>query len=1321
MSIELSGPQGFEYQYLITLEMAMHFLKYDNLSVYVENNGFEDAQFSYSKKGRSYNIDLQVKHKAEEISFKEFCSWLVHFKARSSDEFILERIQQSEDNYLFIITNTRCTDAVSKFLCREDTWETSNLTLSNEYLCELKRTILEGANKEQGIAERRYIYLKDYFSTITNAELRQTLKRVKVVEYKKSDDVIESIYRILKTQYYVPESECSNILSKLLEHIRTGRDKGENIISDIKKLVELNNCKRILPYDEKYCERKEFNILCQCLEDNHILLLTGIPFSGKTYLAKALAQKFQDRGYYIKRSETFINDNEAFYFLQSPDNDLRLLLLEDPFGHITLREDAHETWEKIAELINGKIASNRMLIITTRKDILLKVCNKKELKQCHIWGNNWWDTSATDCRNTEVLWKKCYGDTKESIELFNSICDYLQKDGESALLEIGEIRHLYVEINDIKDLKKIALKEIVNKAKISSDEVCRKISSYEDENYKNLFILLGCFCNTIRGIQLKDLAYILEGTEKNASIRQKDESPDYTLIDESKDDKASFPQYQNLEKLSSQEKRILQEFCRIGYLYKDPKTNELTFSHPLFHYSSQKMLSEEIEEGWDNEYFLQYISRGIGCLSRNAAMCCLISLQKGFKCDEEKSVVALFSMAMNSIFPAVRDIAILYLDQNFDKLDEATQEAFMKNIKSHKSLDTHMMWSDDECLYPISSMHIRRVIDFSDILLKRSIYTIEDIKEKIDTGEKFSRKEVYDILYSNLEDDLPLEFLEYALLYDETMIRSKAIYYIFKIYGKNITSIKEKYLSRFENHNVVYGMLKGVVNNWEAFKKADKIELVEYFRCQLERKSVSMYTKKFFENFGIEYKKESVHWSKYSEEDKSELWDLWAQLFSKWLICFPAKYVTMAEAHMSYTTEQSLQYLKNKEDIIKIGTSWLQWLKKYVECRRANDYGMSVMEYILYGTKEMPELRTGIIKEAMNEKNSNIATSHIMHLVCGWNILTEEEKAYLCQILSCSDRNDYKWLQAIALVQREVPAEIQEAICGSVFLEKKNPKNAVEVLEAHNLLEECLSMFCGFPQPFWYNGYHHRGSKELWDKIMIEVLNREQFDRCYYIALREFIDALYNKENDRFIGGNDVYMNLIQKPMHRKQIFERLGYTLRQNQDNKEMLDNLFEQSTEEEKKEFFCKLSECIELVEWVDESYGGLLAEFDFDTIKQYLLPYFPVDQKVIGISDASFVTYQGLCKLFTEKEDPIYEKTRSSYLLSISKIYEENSPKLLITDEIVRMVADTIGVTINEDILKKSRAAFMDRYDLAEKNFEENCPFNINDEYTPQNWNE
>ena len=118
---------------------------------------------------------------------------------------------------------------------------------------------------------------------------------------------------------------------------------------------------------------------------------------------------------------------------------------------------------------------------------------------------------------------------------------------------------------------------------------------------------------------------------------------------------------------------------------------------------------------------------------------------------------------------------------------------------------------------------------------------------------------------------------------------------------------------------------------------------------------------------------------------------------------------------------------------------------------------------------------------------------------------------------------------------------------------------------------------------------------------------------------------------------------------------------------------------------------------------------------------MPYFPVDQKVIGISDVSFVTYQGLCKLFTEKEDPIYEKLRSSYLLSISKIYEENSPKLLITDKIVRKTAQKIGVTINKGIMEKSRATFMDRYDLVKKNFEENCPFNINDEYYPQNWNE
>ena len=43
----------------------------------------------------------------------------------------------------------------------------------------------------------------------------------------------------------------------------------------------------------------------------NLLLLTGVPFSGKTYIAKTIAQELQDNGYYVKLTDNIIEDQEA--------------------------------------------------------------------------------------------------------------------------------------------------------------------------------------------------------------------------------------------------------------------------------------------------------------------------------------------------------------------------------------------------------------------------------------------------------------------------------------------------------------------------------------------------------------------------------------------------------------------------------------------------------------------------------------------------------------------------------------------------------------------------------------------------------------------------------------------------------------------------------------------------------------------------------------------------------------------------------------------------------------------------------------------------
>lgn len=79
----------------------------------------------------------------------------------------------------------------------------------------------------------------------------------------------------------------------------------------------------------------------------------------------------------------------------APENDLRLLLIEDPFGHIRENKDSIEILDKILYLIRGRLSVNRKIIITSRQDVLLDVFRKKQIEDCKIQDNVWINTSIT--------------------------------------------------------------------------------------------------------------------------------------------------------------------------------------------------------------------------------------------------------------------------------------------------------------------------------------------------------------------------------------------------------------------------------------------------------------------------------------------------------------------------------------------------------------------------------------------------------------------------------------------------------------------------------------------------------------------------------------------------------------------------------------------------------------------------------------------------------------------------------------------------------------------------------------------------------------
>lgn len=1314
MSVEIVGAQGFDYQYTVTLYMILKYLEMDHFEVLVENESFEDAKLSYQLEDKTYHIELQVKKKASEIAYDEFATWLAHFQKSKSDCFILDRIQQSDTNYLVFVTNNRCTDNVSKFVGKGNEIKENKICFSGEMLKDLKLRMLKGIDNKNELGRKRKEHIEQYFNQKKN-ELNKVLGRVYIIERK--DQIEREICIILKEQYHIPERICRDVMNQMLDVVRRGRDSGEDITAFIREILKNKRFSRVLPEDKSFYKRDSIDILKSELLQKNLLLLTGVPFSGKTYIAKTIAQELQDNGYYVKLTDNIIEDQEAYYFLMSPENDSRLLLIEDPFGHIGKSENYIQIRDKIEGLIRDRLSINRKVIITSRLDVLLDVFEKKQIEECKIQGNGWINTSILSKEEAEKIWLRFYGESDESLQVFERLKKSFDHHDETVFLEIGEMRHLLLSVQNINVLTHMSTDEIIKQARISSEEICRKIKSY-GETYKDIFILLGCFCNTVRSVSVKDLAYILCSNEELVSIRQKMEEEVTVSIGERQKNShihQEFPVYAQMPKLDKDIKSILRVLCEKRYIYKEHITNEIYFLHPIYTYASKLLLQEEIEDDWDIEKYIKYMRRAIGSLSSNAAFCSLCQLGQEF--DREQMIIDCIVEGSRSIFPAIRDVSILYLDQNFDNLNEQVQKNFMKNIRNGRTADKYMKWNGNECWYQMDGKHYFDFFNMDDFWGKDINFTLEEIEERARKKENFSKKEIYDILFSSLADNLSREFLEYALLSDEAVIRSRAIFYLFKNYAAKLDFEKTEYLQRFENYNVVYGMLKGMFSSVNGFSEENVKKLIIYFQKQFERKSVSMYVEDLFDKFGDEYDSKAIDWGKYAETERLRIWKIWAALFSKWLVCFPAKFMGMNEPHMSFNIDRSLKYLNNQKEVVDVANAWIQWIHNYSKYHSVNDYGMSVLDYLITGTKNSAYLRKGMIKKELKVNSTSLVTAHISHIVDLWDMLTDEERKDICEYLKNEMRGDMKWIQAVALTCKNVPKDIQIAITGNVFLDKE-PKKIIDTLNEKNILTECLHIFCGFPQPLWFNGYHHSGKYSLWDGVMMEVLKKDIVDENYNISLREMIDELYNNNDHRFVNGYDVYKEMLSDEEKRKQIFERLAYTsVTQNQDNKKMWDELLQACSEEEKKQYFSIISNFIEMVEYENMGYNGLLCEYELKDIVHYILPCFSSDQLIYKLSDEMLLMYRNIQEMDVDES----KKVKQLYETMVQETYKNDPPRLLFTNKIVNYTCKVMGGVsdVMQKVLEKNKKDFWDRYERVKETFESNCPLKIREEYRLENW--
>ncbi len=1329
MSVEIQGIKGYEYQYLATVYMALQYLSEDTVNIYVEAE--EDAKIIYGDPKMRKERFIQVKQHDKPVTFAEVCGWLGHFGNRQAARFLLKNIQTEGSQALFITTG-RCEDRLLPYLDQEcfdadplrkaaaDAGQTAaehrrRAAVRQQDATDI-RTCLTTQPANTKLERERLAALQDFFAEITDSQLRTLLGDVRIAEQQSYEKVRTLTASLLNTRYAVRSGEIPHVIELLEQCVRHGRDSGGDIAPDIKRVLN-QYTQRLLPRDLQYLEVPHQPLYSGQLENQNVLLFTGLPFCGKTITAQAIAQGFAARGYDIHPTDDI---NEGMAFLNHCTHSKKLLLLEDPFGSMHASENRTEQARKLRRLVLEKSSADSKLIVTTRKDILFTAFDKKELAECSIGDLPWNDLTMQDISFAQKAWRAVYGDSDESAQCFSRIAGYILQKEKGVFLEIGEICNLKRTFPHVHALSCQTDEEILRHARISSEDVVDKLRG-EGGDAVRIVLGLGFTCDTIRKTSYQDLAYVLSDAAEQPALfhfRKKSRSVCMTLggkrppeQGEKKQKTAAYAGYSQTFQLSAEESRILSRLEQYGYIFIDRRTKDIRFQHPVFCYAARLLLLKELDDALDCAKYAQTACRALGAANKNVNLCALEFL---YACVKENDAYrndlrsAMFE-ALNSRYPAVRDRAVLLLETGFSELPRERQEQLLDAVRD-TAFDQYLLWENGELM-----VNPKETIEpsLSDILPRRRKppLTPEQIRA-VATKADLSPKQMLDILQSPLRKNLPLAFLNIALDYDESVIREKAIRLLFQNHAGQLKL--SHYLNEWDNFNVICQMFQGALQAWPAYSEEDRGTLLRYFTAQLGRVSVSMQAKNFLENFADEYYFDGLSWECFSEDEIKLLWETWCAVFTEFLRQFQVDFLNMHEPHMDACMRKMATYVKNPALLKPLFYAWNGWLSR-VSC--PDDYGMSLAANILLYLPPDPD-RFQLLRQMLETTDStSLLTSHIRHITDGWKHLTGRERGLVKQLLA-APRKDLPWLKAIILTREQIPEELQAQI-----LHNKPVNSASEWLAAlrtEDLLQPCLNVYCGYPQPLWWNGYHH-AARRRWTEVIAKELETDcnTQDRPFQIALREFIQWEYDRSPLFQPYREALWETLLTDVPKKNAVFAQLlRTTVTTNQTNKELWDRYFQRCDDTERAASCKQIADVIESVEYFQDE-RGCLELFSGAIVEKYLYPLLPADEK---LKDLCF-TMKKLLRIFgipseerlfdTDEEENIPDKIATLFEAGVLGHYRKDPPRMKLTDILIRSVMQDAGwksEELNQQLEKRRRARIDCGYAQAKR---------FQDAYPLENW--
>ncbi|MEN2413564.1 nSTAND3 domain-containing NTPase [Flavobacterium mesophilum] len=1099
MSVATEGVKGYEYQYKVTVLFGLLHCNDFKSQLYVEKIGSEDITFIDENNN---HLEIQIKRERNNIDFSKIIEWLSHFQERSSTNNLLLRVKDKKSKCLFI-TRSRCNDEILMFLKEFPSIDSNENSISKEVISKLKKELKGIKFKDTPLEIKRKTFCIDISNKLNKSDIETLINNTLIWEQIGEEKIDNEVLKCLNKKFSVPQSLSDNLYLRLLEIVKQGRDAKEDIIPLFKNLILKLRTNRY-SISENNIDRKEEAQAVDILEKSNLLLLTGISQCGKTELAKKIANNFIDIGYTSIPISTDFFQVENFFNQNKIDD--KILIFEDPFGHIKPKKESHDVKNKIINLVKH-LSLNHKIIVTSRIEIL-----EEAFDSCNI-VENVLDLTEYDNKLILDFWEKFSNAQSVNNEIKNIVGEYILGETEHKI-QVGQLD--YLSRYDLNKLKVKSISELISIARHNSTDIANDVLKENNKESKILAVMSIC-CSNSTGINAEDLKYILSEDQNKYSVFKE------SKVFQFKKGKNKFPKYLETNKLKKGFKASISYFEERGFIKFE--NNKYFFSHPNYFEAGKKLFFRRSSQ--EQKENIGYLKKAIVCISPVTTLiaCKLLTwiyrtIDSNFK-DEIKDLMFLSN---KSIFPAVEDYSSINLINIIEDINNEDQKNKIINIVNRGNTDSSSIkWFNDEV--PFLS---KRDDDLRNLFVdKISPKEIEEIENKVLNNQHVNLFDIWRYInyhkivsLSKVYTKFDHNIINSLLKHEEVFIRKQVakLFFLSKINVDEIYLIKKIFSD--EHPTVSFYGIWGSFLSWN--KQIDEIKTIIFkdLKKLFQRQEISIRANDLMTTFSIDYSGECIDWEFFSKEETIELWNVWAQIFPVFSKSLPPN-ISLNYGRYGATMETAMKYL-TLHNGIKVFETWLNRIELRIQANiELSDYEMAISDELISFTNDNFKIRENLIERILSNKNSIFCLYNLKLTIKHWDKLNRYEKDIILNLID-SKRNDVVWIKAMLLLEDEIPKEIEIKIVGDINFYLLKPVKVFEIL-SEELIHSCLQII--YVQPYELEYLRPNYVSDFWAKIINRILFYE-IEPHFDICIKAFINHnIYRRRPENFLLWRKICLN----------------------------------------------------------------------------------------------------------------------------------------------------------------------------------------------------